>query len=448
LIVDTVLTKTKAYIGQDIIECSIAFEEGKIFKIGNETNMPNADQKIDIQGQLVLPGVIDPHVHLRDEERAYKETFSTGTAAAAAGGVTTVLDMPNNAPTTMSRQTLQNRMRLATNHIFVNVGFYSEFPTNIKEIENIAKAGAVGFKLFLAEQIGGVNIDDDNALKEAFKEASIQNVPVAVHAEDHHMLKKEVDKLKLAKRDDINAFLKAHDESIESTAINRVLKIAAHIEKMRLHFCHLSTQSGVEAINEAKKNGKIVSCEVTPHNLLLSKEDYEYLGVKALTMPPLRTKDNVNALWSGIVDNIVDCIGSDHAPHTIDEKEIDDVWSAKPGIPGLETTLPLILTQVHRRLLSLPQAVRILSEYPAQIFGLKDRGILEQGKNADLVIVNFKEKYKIDASKFQSKAKFSPFNGWEVQGKPLRTFVNGQVTMEDNQVTGRKGKIIIARGGQ
>jgi dihydroorotase len=227
-----------------------------------------------------------------------------------------------------------------------------------------------------------------------------------------------------------------------------VLKIAAHIEKMRLHFCHLSTQSGVEAINEAKKNGKIVSCEVTPHNLLLSKEDYEYLGVKALTMPPLRTKDNVNALWSGIVDNIVDCIGSDHAPHTIDEKEIDDVWSAKPGIPGLETTLPLILTQVHRRLLSLPQAVRILSEYPAQIFGLKDRGILEQGKNADLVIVNFKEKYKIDASKFQSKAKFSPFNGWEVQGKPLRTFVNGQVAKEDNQVTGREGKIIIARGGQ
>ena len=448
MIVDTVLTKTKAYIKQDIIECSIALEEGKIFKIGNETNMPNADQKIDIQGQLVLPGVIDPHVHLRDEERSYKETFSTGTAAAAAGGVTTVIDMPNNSPTTMSSQALRNRMRLATNHIFVNVGFYSEFPTNIEEIKNIVNVGAVGFKLFLAEQVGGVNIDDDNAIKQAFSETAIRNVPVAVHAEDHNMLKKEIDKLKLTKREDISAFLKAHDERIESVAINRMLSLVSNIENMRLHFCHLSTQTGIEAVSEAKKNGKSVSCEVTPHNLLLSKEDYEYVGVKALTMPPLRTKDHVNALWRGVIDNIVDCIGSDHAPHTIDEKEIDDVWSTKPGIPGLETTLPLMLTQVHRKVLSLPQAARILIEHPAQIFGLKDRGVLEPGKNADLVIVNFNEKFKIDASKFQSKAKFSPFNGWEVQGKPLMTFVNGQIVMENNQVTGRGGKIIIARGGQ
>ncbi len=447
MITDYVLTSAKAYIKQDIVNCSIAIEEGKIFKIGTETNMPNADHKIDLHNQLVLPGVIDPHVHLRDEELAYKETFVTGTAAAAVGGVTTVLDMPNNMPVTMSAATLQNRMQFATKRIFVNVGFYSEFPTNTVEIKKIAKTGAIGFKLFLAEKIGGLNPDDDQALKEAFTAAADQNIPVAVHAEDHQMLKKEIEKLRLSKRSDITAFLKAHDERIESTAINRVLKIATQIEKMRLHFCHLSTQAGLEEITKAKKAGNIVTCEVTPHNLLLTKDNYEQLSMRALTMPPLRNKKNVDALWKGIAEKSIDCIGSDHAPHTAEEKESRNVWEVKAGVPGLETTLPLMLSLVHRRQLSLTQAVELLSERPAQIFSLTDRGILEQGKNADLVIVNFNEKFKIDASKFQSKAKYSPFNGWEVQGKPIMTFVNGQIVMEDQHVTDRFGSI-IARGSE
>jgi len=359
-----------------------------------------------------------------------------------------VLDMPNNLPITMSTHTLRNRIQLAAKRIFVNVGFYSEFPTALAEIENIAKAGAVGFKLFLAEQTGGVNIDDNEALKEAFTATAKLDMPVAIHAEDRQMLKKGIEKLKLSKCDDITAFLKAHEEHVESTAINRILRITAPIEKMRLHFCHLSTQAGFEAIIEAKKAGKIVSCEVTPHNLLLTKDEYEQLGMRALTTPPLRTKENVDALWRGIIENVIDCIGSDHAPHSIEEKESRTVWDIKVGVPGLETTLPLILTLVHRRQLSLTQAVRLLSERPAQIFGLVDRGILEQGKNADLVVVDFNAKYKIDTSKFQSKAKYSPFNDWDVQGKPVMTFVNGQIAMENQQVAARAESVIIARGEQ
>jgi dihydroorotase len=448
VIVDSVLTNAKAYLKQGIVDCSIAIEDGKIFKISKETQMPSADEKTDLHNQLVLPGVIDSHVHLRDEKRAYKETFRTGTAAAAAGGVTTVLDMPNNAPVTMSVATLQNRMQLATKRIHVNVGFYSEFPANLNEIKNIADAGAIGFKLFLAEQVGGLNIDNDEKLKEAFKKIAELNVPVAVHAEDHQLLTKAVEEFKLAKRDDLTAFLKAHDERIETTSIMRMLKINTQINKLQLHFCHLSTEAGLKAVTEAKKAGTPVTCEATPHHLLLSKADYEHLGMRALTLPPLRTKENMEALCKGITENVIDTIGSDHAPHTLEEKESRNVWDIKGGIPGLETTLPLVLTMVHKKQLMLSQAVQLLSERPAKIFGLEDRGTLEPGKNADLVVVDFNAKFKIDATKFLSKAKYSPFNGWETQGKPVKTFVNGQLVMDEQEVTTKAGRVVVAREKQ
>ena len=157
------LTNAKAYLNGQIIDCSIAIEEDKIFKIGKETQMPNADQKIDLKNLLVLPGLIDEHVHLRDEGKAYKEDFQTGTAAAAAGGFTTILDMPNNEPVTMSLETLRNRMAIAERKVLVNVGFYSEFPKKLAEAKVIVSEGAVGFKLFMGSQIGGLNIDDDQA---------------------------------------------------------------------------------------------------------------------------------------------------------------------------------------------------------------------------------------------------------------------------------------------
>ena len=235
MIADSVLTNAKAYLNREIVDCSIAIENGKIFKIGKETQMPNADEKINLKNLLVLPGLIDVHVHLRDEGKAYKEDFYTGTAAAAAGGVTTVLDMPNNAPVTMSAETLKNRMQTAKKKAVVNVGFYSEFPNNLEETTSIIAEGAVAFKLFMACQIGGLNIDDDQALQEAFKKISELNVPVAVHAEDKATLTEAEAKLKKAKRHDASAFLKAHSEQVELKAVERLLKLSAQT-RMRLHF--------------------------------------------------------------------------------------------------------------------------------------------------------------------------------------------------------------------
>jgi dihydroorotase (multifunctional complex type) len=445
LIIDSVLTNAKAYLNKEIVDCSIAIENGKIFKIGKETQMPNADEKINLKNLLVLPGLIDVHVHLRDEGKTYKEDFYSGTAAAAAGGMTTVLDMPNNAPVTMSAETLKNRMRIAKRSVLVNVGFYSEFPTDMDAITDIVAQGAVGFKLFMARQMGGLNIDDDKALEEAFTKVGELGVPVAVHAEDKALLMANEERLKRANRHDADAFLEAHSELVELKAVERLLKISAQVN-MHLHFCHMTTAEGLDAVIEAKKSGRTVSCEVTPQHLLLSSADFEHYGLMLTMMPPLRSQNHIEALWKGITDGWVDALGSDHAPHALSEKSAGSVWDVKVGVPGLETTLPLMLTMVRKSRISLAQVVQLLSERPAEIFNLRDRGRLAHGRRADLVVVDFNRKFRIDASKFHSKAKYSPFDGWEVQGRPVKTFVNGSLIMDKQDIVAEAGSGDVIRG--
>jgi dihydroorotase len=446
LIADLVLTNAKAYVKNEIVDCSLAVENGEILKIGKETQMPKADERINLRNLLVLPGLIDVHVHLRDEGKAYKEDFYTGTAAAAAGGFTTVLDMPNNDPVTMSAETLRNRMRIAERRVLVNVGFYSEFPRYLEGIKDIVAEGASAFKLFMANQVGGLNINDDRALHEAFVQVGGANVPVAVHAEDHASIMAKAQELKAAKRDDPTAFLRAHTEQAELKAVERVLKTSADT-KARVHFCHLTTVESLDHVIDARKSGRTVTCEVTPNHLLLSSVDFERVGAMLAMMPPLRSKTQVDALWKGISEGWVDIIGSDHAPHTLEEKSAASIWDAKVGVPGLETTLPLMLTMVRKNRLALDTLVRLFAEKPAEIFSLKGRGRLEQGMKADLVVLDLKEKFNVDASKFHSKAKYSPYDGWEVQGKPKKTFVNGHLVMDEQEIVAKAGSGEVVRRG-
>ena len=443
---DSVLTNAKAYLKGQIVDCSIAIEEGKIFKIGKETQMPSSDQKTNLKNLLVLPGLIDEHVHLRDEGKEYKENFQTGTAAAAAGGFTTVLDMPNNEPVTMSSEAIRNRMWIASTKTLVNAGVYSEFPLKISEIKDIVAEGVVGFKLFMGCQIGGLDIDDDEALVDAFKEVAKFGLPVAVHAEDKVLLTKNEEKLKQARKTSLAAFQSAHSEEVELKAVERALKISASTD-VRLHFCHISTDKGLNAIAEAKKTKRKVTCEVTPNHLLLSTAELQRYGQMLIMAPPLRNKDQVEALWKGLEVGSVDTLGSDHAPHGLSEKSASSVWDVKVGVPGLETTLPLMLTQVRKNQLSLAQAVQLLAEKPAEIYGLNEYGSLEQGKNADLTIVDFNQKFKIDASKFKSKAKYSPYDGWEVAGKPVKTIVNGLLVFDEGEIVAKAGSGSIVRRG-
>jgi len=438
LIADLVLLNAKAYMNKAIVGCSVAIDDCKILKVGRETNMPKSDARLDLKNLLVLPGLIDVHVHLRDEGKAQKEDFYSGTASAAAGGMTTVLDMPNNNPVTMSVETLRNRIEIAKRKILVNVGFYSEFPRDNSEIQGIVKEGAVGFKLYMAEQVGGLDIDSYQAVTDAFKIVGSLQIPTATHAEDERTLKRNEDKFKNIGQNDINAFLKVHSEDVEVKAIERLLELEKGTG-MHLHFCHVSTEAGMSRVIEAKKSGLPVTCEATPHHLFLSTEDLKRVGSLALTMPPLRDKRDVDSLWEAVKNGWVDVLGSDHAPHTLKEKEAESIWEVKVGIPGLETTLPLLLTEVRRRRISIGDVVGLMSENPTEIFKLKNKGRLKEGNDADLTVVDLKRKYKIDPSKFHSKAKLSPFEGREVQGKPVKTIVAGQLVMDDDEIVAKAG---------
>jgi dihydroorotase (multifunctional complex type) len=438
LIVDLVLNNSKAYIKGGILECSIAIEEGKYIKIGKQPQMPNADQKIDLHGMLALPGLIDEHVHLRDEEKAYKEDFISGTSAAAAGGFTTVLDMPNNQPITNSVKALKNRLEIAKRRTLVNVGLYSEFPENLMELPRISYEGAIGFKLFMGNQIGGLNTDDEQALEAGFRTAGKVGAVVAIHAEDKSQITFSEQQLKKTKHFGVKDFLLAHTEQAEVQAIERILRTSGD-SNVHLHFCHITSKQGLETVKEAKKAGKKVTCEATPNHLLLTSADTACFGMMAIIAPPLRDEIHREALLKGVNQGDIDTIGSDHAPHTVEEKTVDNVWDVKVGTPGLETTLPLMLTLVKKKKLSFQRLIEVFVEKPAEIYGLINKGKLEKEKDADLTIIDYKQHWTIDASKFKSKAKFSLYNNWEVVGKPVKTFVNGVLIMDEGEIIARPG---------
>jgi dihydroorotase len=433
-----ILHNGKVYTMGGFVEAGMAINNGRIIKVAKKTNLPTAATKIDLNGNFVLPGLIDSHVHLRAQQLAYKEEFQSGTGAAASGGITTVVDMPNNQPLTMSVETLKERMRLAESRILVNVAFNSALPTEAGDIGRIVDAGAVGFKLYLNQQLGGVNVNDDKALNSAFKVVSQTKVPIAIHAEDESTIEKTKSNLMEQGRRDLNAFLEAHTPEAEEKAINRAARLTKN-SGAHIHICHVSSAIGLRAVLEAKKTGCDITCEVTPHHLFLTAQHLRKYGSLALELPPLRTRRDSTYLWQALEKSLIDTIGSDHAPHSLEEKQTESIWDVKPGIVGLETMLPLLLTEVNNGRLKIEQLVRLTCEKPAEIFHLNGRGYLNTNYFADVTVIDLKKEYRIDASKFHSKAKFSPFDGWKVKGKVVKSFVNGQLVMDDGEILATPG---------
>jgi len=446
LLVDTVLYNAKISTNKGLFEAGIAIDEDRIVKVAKRTNLPKGSKQFNLRGNLALPGFIDSHVHLRDQRLAYREDFASGTSAAAVGGITTVVDMPNNSPVTMSAATLTERMQLAESCIFVNVAFNSALPEQLYEIHRIVKTGAVGFKLYLNQQIGGIDVTDANALLKAFNEAHRAKTPVAVHAEDKSVIEQRQMKLVEQGRDDVCAFLQVHSPEVEEKATKRVLELSRR-SGVHLHVCHVTSQLAMRAIVKAKRLGYNVTCEVTPHHLLLTSEDLKKYGKPAIAIPPLRKPDDLAYLWRQLQRGLVDTIASDHAPHSLSEKQAESIWDVKPGIVGLETMIPLLLAQVNKGCLTIRQLVRLASKKPAEIYHMKYRGTVAQGSYADITVVDLKKEYQIDASKFHSRAKFSPFDGWKVKGMPVKTLANGRLVMDEGEIVARlgTGRIIRSR---
>jgi len=432
------LINAKIPYQEEVLEGGIHVEEGRIVKIGKEATLPPADRTMDVKGLVALPGLIDAHVHLRDLQLSYKEDFYTGTCAAAAGGFTTVLDMPNTIPATDCSIRLKEKYEHAEKEIVVNVGFHAGFTDRLEEISKLARLGAVSFKLNLYKPTPEIAVEDDSLITQLLLKCGDVGKPVTVHAEDRGFIEGKRAQLKTGKKPTVEDFLRAHSKEAELLAVNRMIDLA-RTTRAHLHICHLSAMKSLDLIGEARRKGLRVTCETSPHYMLLNEDHLRRLKGIALTVPPVRDSTNSRMLWNAFIDGKIDLIATDHAPHTEKEKILDNVWEVAPGIPGLETALPLLLTKVNRGQLSLSILVRAMCEEPASIFGLRGKGKLRRGGDADLTLIDLKAKFKIDSTRFHSKAKLSPFDGFKCKGKPVKMFVAGKLVMDNGEIVAKKG---------
>ncbi|EKF84631.1 dihydroorotase family protein [Methanobacterium formicicum] len=433
---DICITNCKLDIGTE--EVCLGIEDGKIVSI---KKLPtDASSTIDVNSKLVLPGLIDAHVHFRDPGLTKKEDFFSGSAAAAAGGFTTVIDMPNTIPPTNTTQALKEKMRIAREKSLVDFGLHVGV-ADLASIKELTEYKPASFKIFM-------DLVDCDFLIEAFckinevRDNLLNGVPshplISLHAEDPDVVKQCTNKMK-KEGSDPELYSQARPPQAEIEAIQKAILLSKKFNQ-KIHFCHVSTPKSQKIINQAKNDGLNVTSEITPHHLFLNSSYLRKYGNLAKTNPPLR--DEKNRLT---VDNLsqIDIVGTDHAPHTLEEKN-KDVWNAPPGIPGLETALPLLLTQLNQGKIIVGDIKRLLCENPAKIFNIPNKGFIRKGMDADLVVIDLKKSYVIDPANFQSKAKYSPFEGFHVQGVPVMTLVRGQKVMEKGHILKNQGKFIYS----
>jgi len=371
----------------------ILIEDRRIARIGH--NIKHEGEALDIEEKYVLPGIIDPHVHLREPGMTHKEDFRTGSFAAAKGGVTTFIDMPNTIPPITSFEMLEKKRKLAAKSI-VNYGFHFGAATdNIDEIKKVSNIASV--KVFMNLSTGKLMIKDDKALKEIFSNSKL----VTVHAEGRMV-----------------------DKAI------RLTKKCGN----RLYLCHISQRSELDVIREEKT--KDIYAEVTPHHLFLSDQDDNDGFTKM--KPELKSPLDNEALFEAISEGLIDTVGTDHAPHTAGEKLSDE---PPFGIPGLETMLPLMLDAVNNNRLELVHVQRLCCENPATIFGIKNKGFIKPGFDADLTVIDLKEARIVSEENLQTKCSWTPYEGFELRGWPVLTIVNGHIVYDgeiDDTVKGRE----------
>lgn len=432
--VDLNIVNAKILIGGNLIDAGVSVDQGRIVKVAKQPSLPASDNTLDSRNMLMLPGLVDIHVHLRDLDLSYKEDFSSGTQAAIMGGVTTVFDMPNTSPPTISAQRLKEKICKAANMVYSNVGFFGALSLEPQETSMMAKEGAIGFKLYLNDAQYNSLIDNE-LLMRVLKPVKYSGVPLSVHAE--FLQKLMPNKGRQDARDEIELFKRMHDPKIEADAVSMCLKMAKD-SGTHVHVCHLSTESALDLVKRARLTGAPVTAEVTPHHLLLSDKELNRFGSYAKMVPPLRTARDAESLMGGLKGGTVDVIASDHAPHTIEEKRRRFI-DAPPGIPGLETMLPLILTEMLEGRITLRRVIQTMSENPSYLFKLDGRGKIAEGYNADLVLVDLHAERRIDAQAFHSKAKYTPFEGRIVRGIPVLTLLNGVQVMRDGEILGRAG---------
>jgi allantoinase len=439
-----VLIRGATVVGAGRADVGVA--DGLIALVGPEVAGP-ASEEIDAAGLYVLPGVIDGHVHFNEPGRADWEGFETGTRALAAGGATTAIEMPLNAhPPTVTAAAFDEKRRCLERSALVDVALWGGLvPGGVEAMDELAARGVVGFKAFMCSS--GINDFagvDDLTLYEGMCRAASLGLPVAVHAESEVITSGLARRARAAGRKAMRDFVSSRPAVAELQAIARAIELAQE-SGCSLHVVHVSTGRGVALVADARARGVDVTCETCPHYLVLTEEDAEALGNVAKCAPPLRPREESEALWRALADGTLPMVASDHSPSPWALKNSDDAFAAWGGISGCQTLLPLLLSEGHgSRGLELDLIARITSGYVARRFRLPGKGSLEPGVDADLVLVDLSAVSELAAEDLFYRHPHSPFLGRTMRARVARTLVRGRTVFADGRIVGPPaGRLLI-----
>ncbi len=414
------LTNGLIYINGELKKLNLFLKNKKI--AGISPNNFKANKIIDCKGKWILPGLIDPHVHFRCPGSEHKEDWTSGSKAAVSSGITTVIDMPNTNPPTTTYERLCQKREIVKKSSLVNYGFhFGATINNLKELQKVSNIASI--KIYFGSTTGNLLVKNPKVISKIME---YTKVPLTIHAEDELLIQKNLINLK---QTNLNPSIhnQIRNEEVAYSAVKKIIDLAKPYNP-KLYFCHVSTEKEVKLIQKAK-TAMTVYCEATPHHLFLNETILNKIGNLGKVNPPIRSEENRLYLYNALSNNLIDTIGTDHAPHLISEKD-SDYLNAPAGIPGLETLLPLLLTEVNNNKLTISQIVRYTSENPANIFSIKNKSIIKLGYDADLVIVDPIIKYSISSNKLFSKSKWTPFNDYKVMGKVIKTIVLGSVVYD------------------
>ena len=427
---DIILKNGTAVLPEGTHQTDIGITAGKIEAIGS-LNAAQAGQVIDCTGLHILPGLIDTQVHFREPGLDHKECLETGMMAAAMGGITGIFEMPNTNPLTITPETFADKMARADKGAWTDYAFYfggtAQNAKNLPEWENLP--GVCGIKIFMGSSTGDLLVASDEDV-----EAVVANGKrvIAVHAEDEMMMKENKIKI-LGDSTDVGMHHKWRSEEGCLSATTRLVRIARKHGR-RIHVLHITTKQEMEFL---AKNKDIASVEVLPNHLSLhAPECYERLGTLAQQNPPIREKHHQDALWNAITDGTVDILGSDHAPHTMEEKQ-KTYPNSPSGTPGVQTLVPVMLTHVKNGKLTLERLVDMMTAGPQRIHQIANKGRIARGYDADFTIVDLNKKKTITNAQQKSRSPWTPFDGMEATGWPIMTIIRGHTVMRDDELIGK-----------
>lgn len=400
---------------------------GRIAAIGSLAGA-SAAEVIDCTGLHILPGVIDSQVHFREPGAEHKEDLESGSRAAVAGGVTGVFEMPNTKPLTTSAETLADKVKRATNRMFCDFAFYMggtrENARQLPELERLP--GCAGTKVFMGSSTGDLLVDDDQGIDLIISQIRRR---AAFHSEDEFRLKARKSEQRAG---DPSSHPVWRDPEAARLCTERLLRIARKHGK-RIHVLHISTADEMPLLAD---NKDLATVEVTPHHLTLVAPDaYERLGTKAQMNPPVRDEHHRAAIWRALQAGVVDVLGSDHAPHTLAEKE-KSYPESPSGMTGVQTLVPIMLDHVNKGRLTLERFVDLTSHGPGRIFGIAGKGRIAEGYDADFTIVDLKRRQTITNGWMESRAGWTPYDGVDVQGWPIGTIIRGRRVMWESEILG------------